>query len=97
MTRSTHRAIDTSDPEVLVQFAGFEAEDDEWVNVRKNVRQRSFPCGSSECVAVLPSDLILCIQEGKEQALQNLRGVEVVAVGEGMTNCSEVGRSRCED
>ncbi|XP_071691922.1 uncharacterized protein [Rutidosis leptorrhynchoides] len=65
----SHRGLDTGDPEVLVRFAGFGAEEDEWVNVRKNVRQRSLPCESSECVAVLPADLILCFQEGKEQAL----------------------------
>jgi SAWADEE domain len=44
-------------------------EEDEWVNVSKCVRQRSLPCESAECVAVLPGDLILCFQEGKEQAL----------------------------
>lgn len=54
---------------MLVRFAGFGAEDDEWINVRKHVRQRSLPCESSECVAVLPGDLTLCFQEGKEQAL----------------------------
>nr|XP_043624883.1 titin-like [Erigeron canadensis] len=64
----SHRSLE-GDPEVLVRFAGFGAEEDEWVNVRKNVRQRSLPCEASECVAVLPSDLILCFQEGKEQAL----------------------------
>jgi hypothetical protein len=48
--------------EVRVRFAGFGAEEDEWVNVRKCVRQRSLPCESSECVAVLPGDLILCFQ-----------------------------------
>lgn len=48
--------------EVLVRFAGFGAEEDEWVNVRMHVRQRSLPCESSECVAVLPGDLILCFQ-----------------------------------
>lgn len=48
--------------EVLVRFAGFGPEEDEWVNVRKLVRQRSLPCESSECVAVLPGDLILCFQ-----------------------------------
>lgn len=48
--------------EVMVRFAGFGAEEDEWVNVRKHVRQRSLPCESSECVAVLPGDLILCFQ-----------------------------------
>ncbi|KAF7836680.1 protein SAWADEE HOMEODOMAIN-like protein 2-like [Senna tora] len=65
----SHRHLETSDPEVLVRFAGFGPEEDEWVNVRRNVRPRSLPCESSECVAVLPGDLILCFQEGKEQAL----------------------------
>ncbi|KAF8380846.1 hypothetical protein HHK36_028341 [Tetracentron sinense] len=65
----SHRMFETGDPEVRVRFAGFGAEEDEWVNVRKHVRQRSLPCEASECVAVLPGDLILCFQEGKEQAL----------------------------
>ncbi|KAK3030258.1 hypothetical protein RJ639_039841 [Escallonia herrerae] len=65
----SHRSLETGDPEVLVRFAGFGAEEDEWVNIRSLVRQRSLPCESSECVAVLPGDLILCFQEGKEQAL----------------------------
>ncbi|KAF5460951.1 hypothetical protein F2P56_020783 [Juglans regia] len=65
----SHRHLETGDPEVLVRFAGFGSEEDEWVNVRKHVRPRSLPCESSECVAVLPGDLILCFQEGKEQAL----------------------------
>ncbi|KAI3774965.1 hypothetical protein L1987_49531 [Smallanthus sonchifolius] len=65
----SHRSLETGDPEVFVRFAGFGAEEDEWVDVRKNVRQRSLPCEASECVAVLPADLILCFQEGKEQAL----------------------------
>nr|XP_017183251.2 protein SAWADEE HOMEODOMAIN HOMOLOG 2-like isoform X5 [Malus domestica] len=65
----SHKNLETVNPEVLVRFAGFGPEEDEWVNVRKHVRQRSLPCESSECVAVLPGDLILCFQEGKEQAL----------------------------
>ncbi|XP_060200648.1 protein SAWADEE HOMEODOMAIN HOMOLOG 2 isoform X1 [Lycium barbarum] len=65
----SHRSVETGDPEVMVRFAGFGEEEDEWVNVRKHVRQRSLPCESSECVAVVPGDLILCFQEGKEQAL----------------------------
>ncbi|MED6198674.1 SAWADEE HOMEODOMAIN protein [Stylosanthes scabra] len=64
-----HRNLESGDPEVLVRFVGFGPAEDEWVNVRKNVRLRSLPCESSECVAVLPGDLILCFQEGKEQAL----------------------------
>ncbi|GMY31929.1 protein SAWADEE HOMEODOMAIN HOMOLOG 2-like isoform X1 [Fagus crenata] len=65
----SHRFLETGDPEVLVRFAGFGPEEDEWINVRKHVRPRSLPCESAECVAVLPGDLILCFQEGKEQAL----------------------------
>ena len=50
--------------EVLVRFAGFGPDEDEWLNVCKHVRQRSLPCEASECVAVLPGDLILCFQVG---------------------------------
>uniref|UniRef100_A0A5B7AEQ1 Homeobox domain-containing protein n=1 Tax=Davidia involucrata TaxID=16924 RepID=A0A5B7AEQ1_DAVIN len=69
VTFLSKRFFETGDPEVLVRFAGFGPEEDEWVNVHRHVRQRSLPCESSECVAVLPGDLILCFQEGKEQAL----------------------------
>ncbi|XP_058747385.1 protein SAWADEE HOMEODOMAIN HOMOLOG 2-like isoform X2 [Vicia villosa] len=65
----SYRHLESSDPEVLVRFSGFGSDEDEWINVRKNVRPRSLPCESSECVAVLAGDLILCFQEGKEQAL----------------------------
>ncbi|KAK9674479.1 hypothetical protein RND81_12G235300 [Saponaria officinalis] len=63
------RHLETDNPEVLVRFAGFGPEEDEWVNIVKHVRQRSLPCEASECIVVLPGDLILCFQEGKEQAL----------------------------
>ncbi|ONM21520.1 Protein SAWADEE HOMEODOMAIN HOMOLOG 2 [Zea mays] len=65
----SHRLFESGDPEVRVRFSGFGAEEDEWINVRKCVRQRSLPCEATECVAVLPGDLILCFQEGKDQAL----------------------------
>ncbi|KAA8523947.1 hypothetical protein F0562_010370 [Nyssa sinensis] len=69
VTFLSHRSFEAGDLEVLVRFSGFGPEEDEWVNVLRHVRQRSLPCESSECVAVLPGDLILCFQEGKEQAL----------------------------
>ncbi|XP_017253809.1 protein SAWADEE HOMEODOMAIN HOMOLOG 2-like isoform X1 [Daucus carota subsp. sativus] len=65
----SHRSVNAQDPEVLVRFAGFGAEEDEWVDIGRLVRKRSLPCESSECVAVLQGDLILCFQEGKDQAL----------------------------
>lgn len=45
-----------------MRFAGFGSEEDEWVNITTAVRQRSLPCEATECVAVLPGDLILCFQ-----------------------------------
>ncbi|KAH7365038.1 hypothetical protein KP509_18G005800 [Ceratopteris richardii] len=64
-----HRMLDSGDPEVRVRYVGFGADDDEWVNVRTGVRLRSLPCEASECVSVLPGDLILCFKEGSRQAL----------------------------
>lgn len=63
-----HRMLD-SGPEVRVRFAGFGAEDDEWVNVRSAVRQRSLACESSDCTSILPGDIVLCFLEGTKQAL----------------------------
>ncbi|KAK8956460.1 hypothetical protein KSP40_PGU006853 [Platanthera guangdongensis] len=64
----SHRMAEGGNSEVRIRFAGF-GEEDEWINVRKCVRQRSLPCEAAECVAVLPGDLVLCFQEGKEHAL----------------------------
>ncbi|EFJ34712.1 hypothetical protein SELMODRAFT_405582 [Selaginella moellendorffii] len=63
-----HR-IEASEHEVRVRFVGFGSEEDEWVDVKTSVRQRSMPCDVVECMVVLPGDLILCFQEGNEQAL----------------------------
>ncbi|KAJ0967963.1 hypothetical protein J5N97_024880 [Dioscorea zingiberensis] len=65
----SYRMYEAGDPEVLVRFVGLSEEEDEWINVLKCVRQRSLPCEPSECAVVLPGDLVLCFQEGKEQAL----------------------------
>ncbi|KAF2926834.1 hypothetical protein DAI22_06g158600 [Oryza sativa Japonica Group] len=65
----SHRLSQSGELEVWVRFSGFGARDDEWIDVRTCVRQRSHPCVSTECAAVLPGDQILCFQEGKHQAL----------------------------
>ncbi|KAL7249621.1 hypothetical protein ACSBR1_011751 [Camellia fascicularis] len=65
----SHRSLEKGDAEVLVHFAGLGPEEDEWVNICRNVRPRSLPCEPSECAAILPGDLVLCFQDGKEQAL----------------------------
>lgn len=58
----TKRDSESGEPEVKVRFAGFGSEEDEWVNIATAIRQRSLPCETTECVAVLPGDLILCFQ-----------------------------------
>nr|GEY12494.1 20 kDa chaperonin, chloroplastic [Tanacetum cinerariifolium] len=91
MTR-IHRAINTGDPEVLVQYAGFEAEEDEWVNFRKNVRQR---CTKEATLKSLGDEVLVKINVVEDKIASDIllptttrskpRGVEVVAVGEGTT------------
>ena len=48
--------------EVRVRFVGFGAEEDEWVNVKKAVRERSLPLEHSECHKVKVGDVVLCFQ-----------------------------------
>ncbi|KAF9690101.1 hypothetical protein SADUNF_Sadunf01G0160800 [Salix dunnii] len=55
--------------EVRVRFAGFRNTDDEWVNVRRAVRERSIPLEPSECQRVKVGDLVLCFQEREERAV----------------------------
>ncbi|KAH7668841.1 Homeobox domain-containing protein [Dioscorea alata] len=65
----SYRKSEAGEAEVWVRFLGMGEEEDEWVNVLESVRQRSVPCEPTECAVVLPGDLILCFQEGKEQSL----------------------------
>ncbi|KAG6544711.1 hypothetical protein Mapa_013901 [Marchantia paleacea] len=65
----SHRVGMTGRPEVHVRFVGFRAKDDEWVDVRTSLRERSLPCEASDCVAILPGDLVLCFQERLNHAL----------------------------
>lgn len=46
--------------EVRVRFAGFRNVEDEWVNVKRGVRERSIPLEPSECQRVKVGDLVLC-------------------------------------
>ncbi|XP_020264883.1 protein SAWADEE HOMEODOMAIN HOMOLOG 1 isoform X2 [Asparagus officinalis] len=64
-----HRILSSGEPEVRVRFHGFGAEDDEWVNIKKDVRERSIPLESSECQKVDVGDLVLCFRERSEQAM----------------------------
>ncbi|XP_031118233.1 protein SAWADEE HOMEODOMAIN HOMOLOG 1-like isoform X2 [Ipomoea triloba] len=64
----SHRYLSSGDAEVLVRFIGFGEEEDEWINIRKSVRERSIALEHSECSKVRVRDRVLCFQEKKDQA-----------------------------
>ncbi|KAJ1289376.1 hypothetical protein BS78_02G159300 [Paspalum vaginatum] len=64
-----HRRNRAGEIEVRVRFEGFGADEDEWVNVKKSIRQRSIPLESSQCKSIVEGDLVLCFREGNDEAL----------------------------
>ncbi|KAG0487543.1 hypothetical protein HPP92_009638 [Vanilla planifolia] len=64
-----HRVLSSGEVEVRVRFHGFGPEEDEWVNVRKAVRERSIPVESSECWKIKEGDSLICFREKDEAAL----------------------------
>lgn len=54
--------------EALVRFIGFGSDEDEWVNVKESVRERSLGLEHSECHTLKVGDLVLCFQERKDLA-----------------------------
>lgn len=63
-----HRFLGSGEAEVLVRFIGFGPEEDEWVNVKTAVRERSISLENSECNLVKVGEYVLCFQERKDQA-----------------------------
>ncbi|KAK6914829.1 SAWADEE domain [Dillenia turbinata] len=49
--------------EARIRFAGFGYADDEWVNVKRGIHERSIPLEPTECHLVKVEDLVLCFQE----------------------------------
>ncbi|KEH36079.1 putative Chromo domain, SAWADEE domain-containing protein [Medicago truncatula] len=64
-----HRFLSTGEPEVRVRFVGFGAEEDEWVNIKNSVRERSVPFENTECSNLKVGDYVLCFQERRDQAI----------------------------
>ncbi|KAA8541753.1 hypothetical protein F0562_022905 [Nyssa sinensis] len=64
-----YRVLSSGELEVRVRFAGFNYEEDEWVNVKRGVRERSIPLEPSECHKVKVGDLVLCFKETDDQAI----------------------------
>lgn len=63
-----HRVLSSGEVEVRVRFSGFGPEEDEWVNVRQAVRDRSIPMEPSECWRVKEGEIFLCFREKDETA-----------------------------
>ncbi|KAH9611163.1 hypothetical protein KSS87_016362 [Heliosperma pusillum] len=64
-----HRIVSSAEVEVRVRFVGFGSEEDEWVNVKNDVRERSIPLESWDCQKVKVGEVMLCLQERKDQAM----------------------------
>ncbi|XP_051119217.1 protein SAWADEE HOMEODOMAIN HOMOLOG 1-like [Andrographis paniculata] len=64
----SHRVLSSGETEVYVRYLGFGAEEDEWVNVKTDVRERSVALEHYECQKVKVGDQILCFQERQDQA-----------------------------
>lgn len=45
-----------------MRFIGFGSDEDEWVNVKESVRERSLGLEHSECHTLKVGDLVLCFQ-----------------------------------
>ncbi|KAG6733621.1 hypothetical protein I3842_01G233300 [Carya illinoinensis] len=65
----SYRFISSGELEVRVRFAGFNNDEDEWINVKRGVRERSIPLEPSECEKVKVGDLVLCFQERDDHAV----------------------------
>lgn len=55
-----------------MRYVGFGPEEDEWVNVRKSIRERSIALENSECNKVRVGDPVLCFQVSLSSILVNL-------------------------
>ncbi|KAL3511747.1 hypothetical protein ACH5RR_024464 [Cinchona calisaya] len=64
-----YRVTYSGELEVRVRFAGFDKDQDEWVNVQRGVRERSIPLEPSECERVKIGDLVLCFRENEDHAI----------------------------
>ncbi|KAI3802711.1 hypothetical protein L1987_30852 [Smallanthus sonchifolius] len=63
------RIMYTGELEVRVTFSGFSHDQDEWVNIRNAIRERSIPLEASECHKVKVGDLLLCYRANEDHAL----------------------------
>ncbi|XP_027124724.2 protein SAWADEE HOMEODOMAIN HOMOLOG 1-like isoform X1 [Coffea arabica] len=64
-----YRVTSTGELEVRVRYVGYDKDQDEWLNVKRSVRERSIPLEPSECDRVKVGDLVLCFRENEDDAV----------------------------
>ncbi|XP_017255760.1 protein SAWADEE HOMEODOMAIN HOMOLOG 1 isoform X2 [Daucus carota subsp. sativus] len=64
-----YRVLYSGEIEVRVRFSGFNHDEDEWVNMKRAVRERSIPLEPSECHKIKVGDLVLCYRANADHAL----------------------------
>ncbi|KAH0763170.1 hypothetical protein KY290_019243 [Solanum tuberosum] len=84
------RVLYTGELEVRVRFAGFGNEEDEWVNLKRGVRERSVPLEPSECVKLSVGDPVMCFREDEYLAVYG--DSEVVEI---QRNLHDITRCTC--
>ncbi|KAL6559922.1 hypothetical protein OROGR_005039 [Orobanche gracilis] len=65
----TYRVLYSGELVVRARFSGFGKEEDEWVSVKRAIRERSIPLENSECHKVDIGDLMLCYRDSEDNAL----------------------------
>ncbi|KAM7476000.1 hypothetical protein LguiB_023243 [Lonicera macranthoides] len=84
-----YRVLHSGELEVRVRFAGFGYEDDEWVNVKRRVRERSVPLEPSDCPMANVGDSLLCFKESESGSMYyDAHIVEIERTTHDMNDCS---------
>ncbi|XP_051137279.1 protein SAWADEE HOMEODOMAIN HOMOLOG 1-like [Andrographis paniculata] len=64
----SHRFRSSGEIEVCVRYVGLCPEENEWVNAKDSLRERSVALDHSECRKVKVGDLVVCFQEKQDEA-----------------------------
>ncbi|CAL5360221.1 unnamed protein product [Camellia sinensis] len=62
---SEQQASNEDEQEVRVRFIGFGSEEDEWVNVKKAIREHSLPLEHSKCGKLEVGDLVNFVEDSR--------------------------------
>ncbi|GFQ05662.1 protein sawadee homeodomain homolog 1 [Phtheirospermum japonicum] len=85
----SYRVLCSGELVVRARFSGFGKEEDEWVSLKKAIRERSIPLENSECHKVNVGDLMLCYREADDATLYcDAHVVEIERKPHGSDECT---------